>query len=213
MLATVPTLKISSGRGSSTEASCCVERKIFLSLASASSSARTLASRPTMNGVICWGKMTMSRTGIIGTRFNSCFSRLNIKAPENSSCGGRSRGWNPAGSAGLFQQAPINFASAHHIRGDHEVAHFALHGEVVHEFQHEVFENHTQAARADLALKSQLRDGLEGVVGEAQADVFKFKEALILLEERVLGFGENAHQSALVEIVHDAGDGKAADKF
>ena len=78
MLASVPTVKISSGLGSSTEASCCVARKIFLSPASASSSARTEASRPTMNGCIICGKMTMSRTGIMGTRFNSFFSRLNM---------------------------------------------------------------------------------------------------------------------------------------
>jgi hypothetical protein len=26
--------------------------------------------------------MTMSRTGIIGTRFISCFSRVNMQAPE-----------------------------------------------------------------------------------------------------------------------------------
>jgi hypothetical protein len=35
-----------------------------------------------MKGVICCGKMTMSRTGIIGTRFISCFSRVNMQAPE-----------------------------------------------------------------------------------------------------------------------------------
>jgi hypothetical protein len=45
-------------------------------------SARTLASRPTMKGVICCGKMTISRTGIMGTRFISCFSLLNIRTPE-----------------------------------------------------------------------------------------------------------------------------------
>src|SRR5713226_5945107 len=196
------------------EASCCVDRKIFLSPASASSRARTLASRPTMNGVICCGKMTMSRTGIMGTRLISCFSRLNIKAPEIQVAASSSgRGREKAGSTGLFQQTPIDFASAHHVRGDDEVAHFALHGQVVHEFQHEVFENHAQAARANLALKSQLRDGLESVVGEAQADVFEFEEALILLEERVFRFGEDAHERALVEIVHDAGEGQAADKF
>jgi len=32
------------------------------------------------DGVICCGKMTMSRTGIIGTRRTSCFSRLNMQA-------------------------------------------------------------------------------------------------------------------------------------
>ena len=41
--------------------------KIFLSPASASSSARTLDSRPTTNGVIMYGKMTTSRMGIIGS--------------------------------------------------------------------------------------------------------------------------------------------------
>ena len=74
ILATVPTEKISSGRGSSTLASCCVARKIFLSPASASSSARTLDSRPTTNGVIMCGKITTSRMGIIGKRRVSDFS-------------------------------------------------------------------------------------------------------------------------------------------
>ena len=74
MLTTVPTLKISLGRGSSIEASCWVARKIFLSPAIASSRARTLDSRPTTNGVIMYGKMTTSRMGIIGKRFVSDFS-------------------------------------------------------------------------------------------------------------------------------------------
>src|ERR1035441_2308198 len=58
---------MSSALGSSTEASCWVARKILRSPVSASSSARTLDSRPTTNGVIIWGKMTMSRIGIIGS--------------------------------------------------------------------------------------------------------------------------------------------------
>ena len=40
----------------------------------ASSSARTLDSRPTTNGVIMYGKMTTSRMGIIGRRCVSDFS-------------------------------------------------------------------------------------------------------------------------------------------
>src|SRR5580704_4542523 len=56
------------------DASCCVARKIFLSAASASSSARTLDSRPTTNGVIMKGKITTSRMGIIGRRLVSDFS-------------------------------------------------------------------------------------------------------------------------------------------
>src|SRR5215469_3065359 len=129
------------------EASCCVDKKIFLSPANASSRARTLASRPTMNGVICCGKMTMSRTGIIGTRFTSCFSRLNmqvLKTPQLLE----------AVLSDLFKQSPIDFAAADHVGGDHEIAHPLLHGQVVHQLQHEVFEDHTQAARTNFALKS-----------------------------------------------------------
>src|SRR5215469_7802555 len=214
------------------EASCCVDRKIFLSPASASSRARTLASRPTINGVICCGKMTISRTGIIGMRFISCFSRVNIQAPELLKAarfrkralqnrrppqpfaalrvrGGR---YNPL-LAGFLKQTPIDFATANHIRGDHEIAHALLHRQVVHQFQHEVFEDHTQAARADLALKSQLRDCFQSVIGETEADVFEFEQALVLLEERVFRLGQNLYQGALVEVAHDAGDGKAADKL
>ena len=55
------------GVGSSTDASCWVARKILRSPFSASSSARTLDSRPTTKGVIMCGKITMSRMGIIGS--------------------------------------------------------------------------------------------------------------------------------------------------
>ena len=65
------------------EASCWVARKIFLSPAMASSSARTLDSRPTTNGVIMYGKMTTSRMGIIGRRFVSDFSfEVSIVSPQ-----------------------------------------------------------------------------------------------------------------------------------
>src|SRR5260370_17747565 len=148
MLGRVRTAEISSGLGYSTEASCCVERKIFLSPASASSSARTLASRLTMNGVICCGKMTMSRTGIMGTRFISCFSRVNIQSPGFCSCGRgtpASQDSSPSGLSGLLQQTPIDFAGAHHVRRDTEVAHLPLHGKLQHQSHHESFANTTQA--------------------------------------------------------------------
>src|ERR1700758_2445739 len=109
------------------DASCCVTRKIFLSPASASSRARTDASRPTMNGCIISGKMTMSRTGIIGTRFASCFSLLKM----DSFCA-------KVFLAGLLEQAPVDFAALHHIRGDDKVAQLTLSRQVIHHFQHEV---------------------------------------------------------------------------
>ena len=44
-------------------------------------------------------------------------------------------------------------------------------------------------------------------------DIFKLEEALVLLEQRVLRFGQDAHEDILVQVVHDAGDWQAADKF
>src|SRR5208282_3756279 len=244
------------------EASCWVERKIFLSPARASSRARTLASRPTMKGVICCGKITMSRTGIMGTRFISCFSRVNIQALETPLlrlkklaplpikenpgttffrsasrpglkprvyrahwlyvlCAGpfeaqgklKPRPPKENNLSRLLEQAPIDLMAADHIRGHDKVPHLALHREVVHQLQHEVFEDHTQAARADFALKRQLRDSVDRVLGEAKTDILKLEKALVLLQERVLGFRENFHERALVQIAHDAGNGQAPHKF
>ena len=88
-----------------------------------------------------------------------------------------------------------------------------LHGEVVHQLQHEVFQNHAQAARANFAVHGQLGDGFERVVGEAQAHIFEFEEALILLEKSIFRLGQNFNQRGFVEIVHYACNGQAADKF
>src|SRR5208282_2299250 len=153
IFASVPTEWISSGFGSSTEASCWVTRKIFLSPASASSSARTDASRPTMNGCIISGKMTISRTGIIGTRFTSSFSLLNIyptylaslldaarrrkisRSVRNDNFPGAMRGPEELErSAGLFEQAPVDFAALDHVRRDDEIAKLTLRRQVVHHF-------------------------------------------------------------------------------
>src|SRR6266571_2372670 len=57
---------MSSGRGSSIDASCCAARKMRLSFSSACSSARVELGRPITNGIIMCGKTTTSRSGTIG---------------------------------------------------------------------------------------------------------------------------------------------------
>src|SRR6185295_347995 len=57
---------MSSGRGSSTDASCWAARKMRLSLSRACSSARVELGRPMTNGIIMCGKTTTSRRGTIG---------------------------------------------------------------------------------------------------------------------------------------------------
>src|ERR1700730_2816971 len=92
-----------------------------------------------------------------------------------------------AASDGLLEQTPIDFVAANHFRGHHKVPDFALHRQVVHQLQHEVFEDHAQAACADFALKSQLRYGFEGIVGKAQPNILTLEEPLILLKQSVFG--------------------------
>src|ERR1700685_2878738 len=83
------------------EASCWVARKIFLSLAKASSRARTLDSRPTTNGVIMYGKMTTSRMGIIGSfllsnfslGFDKLWSPVKLRVPHPEAAVGATLGW------------------------------------------------------------------------------------------------------------------------
>src|SRR5262249_55934691 len=107
----------------------------------------------------------------------------------------------------------VDLAGPNHVFGDHEIANLPLHREVIHHFQHEVFEDHAQAPRANFALESQLGDGVEGVVRKSEADILKFEQPLVLLQQRVLGLGENANQRGLVQVVHHTCNGQTANKL
>src|ERR1035438_1459141 len=127
------------------DASCWVARKIFLSPAMASSSARTLDSRPTTNGVIIYGKMTTSRIGIIGRRLVSDFSfEVSIILPRRIHCPlSPDRGmWWKLGLTGLFQYCKTDFLREHHLFGHLELPDFLIGRQVIHEIEHQVFENH-----------------------------------------------------------------------
>ena len=83
--------------------------------------------------------------------------------------------------------------AANHVRRHHELFHLTLlHWQVIHQFEHQIFQNHAKAACTDFALQREFGDGFDRVVREAQANVLKFEEALVLLEKRVgqrsLGF-------------------------
>ncbi len=60
--------------------------------------------------------------------------------------------FSPGTLARFFQQAPIDFASLDHVRRHDEVAQLPLRRQVIHHFQHQIFQNHAQAARAHFAL-------------------------------------------------------------
>src|SRR5205085_8471268 len=73
--------------------------------------------------------------------------------------------------------------------------------------------DHHQAPRANLAFDRLARNRFERVVREAQAHAVVLEFFLVLLDERVLRFGENAHQRRLVQFVQHTGDGEPTDKF
>src|SRR3954468_21988003 len=136
-LATQPNVKMSSGRGSSTDASCCAARQIRLSLRSACSSARVDDGRPITNGIIMCGKTTTSRSGTIG--------RVSYT----------SRGVSKL--AGLLDQGNGLVAAGHHdFSRDRDLADLLLVRHLIHQVEHQVFDDHPQAARADLALERRL---------------------------------------------------------
>jgi len=84
---------------------------------------------------------------------------------------------------------------------------------VIHQVEHQLFEDHTEAARADLTMQSFLGDGLRGFFVEMKTNALIFKELLILLDDGVARFGENFNQSDFVEFVENAHDREASDKF
>ena len=115
--------------------------------------------------------------------------------------------------AGFFEEAPVDFAAFDHIRGDNEVAQFSLSRQVIHHLEHQIFEDHAQAARAHFALQGQIGHGFKRVVSKPQADIFELEESLILTHKRVLRFRQNAHQRALIQIAEHAHHRQAAHKF
>src|ERR1035437_1964719 len=179
MLTMVPTWKMSPALGSSMLASCWVARNIFLSPARASSSARTLDSRPTTKGVIMYGKMTTSRMGIMGSRFVSDLS-LEVSILEEYRPGTRDiRNGHPRSRlrfpefaysrflkvayvlASLFEQGHVDLLRHDHLLGYQELANLFIRREIVHEVEHQILQDHPQAPRTHFSFHRQPGDGFQ----------------------------------------------------
>src|SRR5262249_21129096 len=114
---------MSAGCGSSTAASCWAARKIFLSVASACSSARVDDGRPITNGIIMCGKTTTSRKGTTGRVSYWSIRSLN----ENLS--------------GLFDDRDRLLLRLYHLTRDHALPNLLLTRQRVHQVQHDVFDD------------------------------------------------------------------------
>src|SRR5579872_549032 len=199
-------------------ASCWVARKIFLSAARASSRARTLDSRPTTNGVIIWGKMTTSRMGIMGSFLVSNFSLGVVTKTPKTSVKPRAASYEQliwyqvarcsalttCSLSCLLHHSKRNVTFFNHFARDFEFFYFLLTGQVVHEIKHELFEDHTQTAGANLAHHGLTGDRAQSVLAEFEAYILKFEKALILLDDGIFGPGEDFNQGSFVEVFKHA---------
>src|SRR5262245_8848403 len=192
-LATQPIVKMSSGRGSSTDASCCAARKIRLSLRRACSSARVDDGRPITNGIIMWGNTTTSRSGTIG--------RVSYTSNGVSTL------------TGLLDQRNRFVLGHDHFARDGDLSDLLLVRHLIHEIEHQVLDDHSEAARADLAFERRFRNRLERVVREAELDVLVLEQLLVLTRDCVARLREDLEQGGLVQFVQRADDRQAADEF
>src|SRR5579859_647139 len=84
---------------------------------------------------------------------------------------------------------------------------------MVHQVEHQFFQNHAQAARAHFAGQGLTGDGMQGVFGEFKPDVLKFKQALILLGNGVLGPDKDFDQCGFIQVVQDTDDRQTSHKL
>ena len=71
---------------------------------------------------------------------------------------------------------------------------------MIHRFEQDLFEDHHQAAGADLAFVGLVGDRLDRSVGKFEADIIELKLFLVLLDERVFRLGQDRDQGGLVQL-------------
>src|SRR6266404_1916576 len=176
---------------------------MVLSPRSAASRARTLAGRPMTKATIVYGKTTTSRIGTIGhlttsvgvLSLNSFMITYKLLLP----C--------------LLQNGQRCAPAFHHLTGHHKLFDLLVRRKHIHYIEHQLFENHSQSASADLAFASEASDDNQRVVGESQLDAFVLEELLILLDQCVLRASQYFHHRALIQLVKRAANRKPSDKL
>src|SRR5262245_44055944 len=114
--------------------------------------------------------------------------------------------------AGFFERKD-DAAIDDHLGGHHQFFHLLLAGESVHRVEHQLFQDHPQAPRADFALTGLARHRAVSLFGEAQFDAVPLELFLILPGQRVLRLSQNFDHGRFVQFMQSADDGKAADEF
>src|SRR5262245_61436882 len=173
----------------------------------ASSSASIDFWRPTNSGTTMCGKTTMSRSGRSGSDLRAggapvCVTRDFLGSSSSRKIPMVLSSAEP-GSGGLRfllehqeRLAPL----LDHLLADHALLDVIARGDVVHQVEHHILEDRAKPARAGLARQRLARDRAQRAVGEAQPDVLELEQLLVLLDQRVLGFGQDVDERVLAEL-------------
>src|SRR5262245_32887006 len=143
---------------------------------------------------------------------SSTILRENATALRGYDCGDVIGMTHPRASTRFFKwkdHAAIN----DHLGGNYQLFHLLLARKRVHSVEHQLFQDHPQAARADLAFAGLARHRAQRLFSEAQFDAVPLELLLILSGQRVLRLSENFDHRGLVEFVQSADHGEPSDEF
>src|SRR6266851_962116 len=82
-----------------------------------------------------------------------------------------------------------------------------------HRVEQRLFDDRLQSARTGAPKQGQLSDRIERSLLEHELDIVQREELLVLLDQGVLGLGEDAHDVLLVKVVQRDDDRQAADEL
>ena len=119
----------------------------------------------------------------------------------------------PIPLSGFLDQRDRLVLGHHDFARDRDLADLLLVRHLIHQVEHQVFDDHPQAARADLALERRFGDRFEGIVGEAELDVLVLEQLHVLARDGVARLREDLDERRLVELVQRADDRQAADEL
>src|SRR5262249_8324523 len=119
----------------------------------------------------------------------------------------------PGTLSGLLDQRDRFVLRQNDFAGNRDLTYLLLIRDLIHQIEHEIFDNHAQPARADLPLERRLRDSVERVVREAKLHVLVLEKLHVLTGNRVARLRENLDERRLVELVQRPDDRKAPDEL
>ena len=99
------------------------------------------------------------------------------------------------------------------VGGEGKGGSFFESGEIEHEVCHDALHDGAEATCTEMVFDGAVDDEVEGLGGELEGNVVHAKELLILLDEGVLGLGEDTAQGLAIEGLEGGEDRESAHEF